>query len=88
MVQTLDRTLQKRHVSNVELDSFLGNELTRFGHFFVSLGTKRTIVPSGKLVFQIPCGLSVTDQDEGVLVGGLDAGKAAILIQVRGEWNS
>jgi len=32
--------------------------------------------PSRKLVFQIPSGFAVTDQHEGVLVGGLDGGKA------------
>jgi hypothetical protein len=42
----------------------------------VALGTERDIDPSGELVFQIPCRLSVTDKDKSRLVGSLGGGEA------------
>jgi hypothetical protein len=79
--QRTNRTLQKRRVSNINLNAFLGNKLTCFFHFFDTLGAERAIVPSSELVFQIPSTLTVAYQNEGVLVGSLDGRKAAI----RGE---
>jgi hypothetical protein len=76
--QRTNRTLQKRRVSNVKLNAFLFNQLASFEHFFVTLGAERAIVPSRELVFQIPGTLTVAHQNEGVLVGSLDGGKAAI----------
>lgn len=76
--QRTNRALQKRRVSNVKFNAFLFNELASFDHFFVTLGAERAIVPSSELVLQVPGTLTVAYQDEGVLVGSLDGGKAII----------
>lgn len=68
--------LQERRESDVNVDFFGLEQLSRFLDFFMSLGTQRTVVPPGEFVFQVPCRFSVTHQNERVLVGSLDGGEA------------
>jgi len=58
--ESLDSTPQERGVGNLGLDSFGLDELSSLGNLLLSLGGKRTIVPSGELVLKIPGGLTVT----------------------------
>ena len=73
--QGADGTLLKRGEGNVGLDSGLGNELSSLGSFDVSSVTQWAIVPTGELVGKVPGGLSVSDQNQGVLVGLLGGGE-------------
>ena len=74
--QSADGALQERRVGNGGFEALGLDELTGLDDLLVALGTERDIDPSGELVFQIPCGLSVTDKDKGRLVGSLGSGEA------------
>lgn len=73
--QGADGTLLKRGEGNIGLDSGLGNELSSLGGFDVSSLTQWAIIPTGELVGKVPGGLSVSDQNQGVLVGLLGGGE-------------
>mmetsp|Transcript_29080 Transcript_29080/g.79827 ORF Transcript_29080/g.79827 Transcript_29080/m.79827 type:complete len:215 (-) Transcript_29080:155-799(-) len=70
--QGANGALQERSKGNLGFQSFLGNQLTSLHDFLLSLVGQGAIVPAGELVFEIPCGFSVTDQDQSVLVGRLE----------------
>ncbi len=74
--QGADGTLLEGGEGNVGLDSGLSNELSSLGGLDVSGLAQWTIVPTGELVGKVPGGLSVSDQNQGVLVGLLGGGEA------------
>ena len=80
--QSADGALQERRVGNGGLEALGLDELTGLDDLLVALGTERDIDPSGELVFQIPCGLSVTDKDKSRLVGSLGGGEAMRLYRI------
>ena len=73
--QGADGTLLEGGEGNIGLDSGLGNELSSLGGLDVSGLTQWAIVPTGELVGKVPGGLSVSDQNQGVLVGLLGGGE-------------
>ena len=84
--QSLDGTLQSGGVGLVKSESLSFQELASFDSFALSLFTQRTIVPSSELIFIVPSGFTVTNQNQGVLhaklrVGGR-AGRGANLVPV------
>mmetsp|Transcript_7598 Transcript_7598/g.22264 ORF Transcript_7598/g.22264 Transcript_7598/m.22264 type:complete len:374 (-) Transcript_7598:147-1268(-) len=72
-----DGTLLHGGKGDVGLDSGLADELSSLGGLDVSGVTERTIVPSGELVSEVPGRFSVSDEDQGGLVGLLGGGVAA-----------
>ena len=80
--QSADGALQERRVGNSGLEALGLDELTGLDDLLVALGTERDVDPSGELVFQIPCGLSVTDKDKSRLVSSLGGGEAMRLYRI------
>mmetsp|Transcript_15070 Transcript_15070/g.23750 ORF Transcript_15070/g.23750 Transcript_15070/m.23750 type:complete len:234 (+) Transcript_15070:558-1259(+) len=67
-----DGAFLERGEGNVGDDAGILDEFARLDDFLVSLGREGDVDPSGEFVFEIPGGFSVTDEDEGVFVGGLE----------------
>jgi hypothetical protein len=78
MPQCTNGTSQQRRMRDIGFEAFGLEQLTRLNDFFMTLGAQRTIVPSGKLVFQVPSGFSVSDQDQGMLFGSLNGSETKI----------
>mmetsp|Transcript_11088 Transcript_11088/g.23495 ORF Transcript_11088/g.23495 Transcript_11088/m.23495 type:complete len:310 (+) Transcript_11088:233-1162(+) len=72
-----DGALLQRGKGDVGLDPGLVDELSALGGLDVAGVAEGAVVPAGELVGEVPGRFSVSHQDEGVLVGLLEGGKAA-----------
>jgi len=65
----LDSALQDRRMSQVELKTVLLEELTSSLGFFHTLSGEVDIMPACEAILEVPCGLSVADEDNLVECG-------------------
>mmetsp|Transcript_25048 Transcript_25048/g.42669 ORF Transcript_25048/g.42669 Transcript_25048/m.42669 type:complete len:218 (-) Transcript_25048:38-691(-) len=67
MPQSTNSTLQQRRKGNIGLDTLGSNQLASFNNFFRSPRRQRTIIPTSKLVLQVPSGFTMSYQHQRTL---------------------